>query len=66
METHELEFEIAPDGTVRMEVRGVKGPGCDKYSDWLMRLLESEGTVERTAEYYEQSTGTNIDLGVRG
>jgi hypothetical protein len=66
METHELELEIAPDGTVRMKVRGAKGPVCDKYAEWLFRLMESEGEIEHTEEYYEQPTGVDINLEVRG
>jgi acylphosphatase len=66
METHELELEIAPDGTVRMHVRGAKGAACEKYAEWLTRLLVGEATIERTEEYYEQSAGVDVDLGVRG
>lgn len=66
METHELEIEIAADGVVRMHVRGAKGATCEKYAEWLTRLLAGDATVERTEEYYEQSTGVNVDLGVRG
>lgn len=66
METHELDIEIAADGTVRMHVRGAKGPACEKYAEWLTGLLAGQSEIERTEEYYEQSTGIDIDLGARG
>ena len=66
METHELDIEIATDGTVRMHVRGAKGPACEKYAEWLTRILAGDAEIERTEEYYEQSTGVDVDLEVRG
>lgn len=64
METHELDIEIAPDGTVRVHVRGAKGPACEKYAVFFQDVLNSRGEVERTGEYYETPTGVDVDLGV--
>ncbi|MCC8190762.1 MAG: DUF2997 domain-containing protein [Planctomycetes bacterium] len=66
METHELEIEIRPDGTVRTHVRGVKGPACEQYAALVQSILDGESVIERTEEYYEQPTGVTIDLRVRG
>lgn len=66
METHELDIEIKTDGTVRVLVRGVKGPACEQYAKLFTSILPGPSTLERTGEYYEASTGVNINLGVRG
>lgn len=66
METHELDVEIAADGTVRVHVRGAKGPACEKYAEFFQAVLNARGEVERTGEYYEPPTGVDVDLKVRG
>lgn len=65
METHELEIEVRPDGTVRLRVRGAKGPACEEYAKLFQDILSGESVVERTQEYYEAPTGVRVDLRVR-
>ena len=62
METHEIEFEIRPDGTVQAHVTGAKGGACLEYAKLLEQLLGSTGDVQLTSEYYEPPTGVQIDL----
>ncbi len=33
-----IEITIEEDGTIKSEVRGVEGPGCQGFSDWLTDL----------------------------
>jgi hypothetical protein len=65
METHELDIEIAPDGTVRVHVGGAKGPACEKYAEFFHHVLAGDMDVERTNEYYETPAGVDVDLGIR-
>ena len=55
MELQEIEVFIAPDGTVRLEVRGVKGGGCLSLTEALEKGLGS-GIIERemTNEAHEE------------
>lgn len=54
MELHEVEVTIDPDGTTRVEVRGVAGAGCLDLTAELEEALGGE-VVERelTAEAQE-------------
>ncbi|MGI5195813.1 DUF2997 domain-containing protein [Streptomyces sp. CA-288835] len=54
MELQEVEVFIAPDGTTRIEVRGVAGAGCLDLTEDLEKALGGE-IVERemTAEAQE-------------
>ncbi len=38
-ELHEVEIAIAPNGDVRVEVRGMKGPGCLEVTREMETLL---------------------------
>lgn len=55
MELQEIEVFIAPDGTVRLEVRGVKGEGCLGLTEALEKGLGG-GIVQRemTSEAHEE------------
>ena len=50
----EMEIIITPDGQVKLEVKGLKGPGCllevKKLADALGEVREQEFT----SEYYEK------------
>ena len=46
MELQEIEVTIAPDGTTRIEVRGVQGAGCLDLTESLENALGGE-VVER-------------------
>lgn len=53
MEFHEVEVTIAPDGTTRIEVRGLTGRGCLELTAGLEQALG--GTIvarELTADAY--------------
>ena len=61
MEQHEFNIEVTPDGAVRIETRGVKGPACEEYVKLFEEILAGQGAFERTAEYYEPATGVAIN-----
>lgn len=61
-EVQEIDVIIDASGNVRLEVRGVKGPGCRQLTSRLEQLLG--GTVvgrEHTPEYDEVASTTGID-----
>lgn len=62
MEMHELEVAIQPDGTVKIHVKGTKGPVCEKYVEFFEQVLNSTAEVERTSEYYEPPSDVTVDL----
>ncbi len=48
-----IELEIRPDGSVRFEVSGVAGEGCEELEALLLSALRGEVTArERTREWY--------------
>ena len=61
----EIQIEIRPDGTIRFEVGGVPGAGCEVLERLMLEALGTEVTDrERTAEFYQQ-TSTQSSLTTR-
>jgi hypothetical protein len=60
MGPEEIEFIIGPDGTVKEEVRGVKGTRCEEITAAIEDALGGE-VVEREhkPEYYERERQTD-------
>ena len=54
MKLEKLEIEIRPDGDVRVQVKGRKGPACMDYKELFREILGEVKSVETTDEYYEQ------------
>ena len=54
MDRKEIHFEIGRDGGVSFTVKGVKGKGCEKVSDALKGLGQTE-TSRPTPEYYDEA-----------
>lgn len=65
MKTHELDMEIAADGTARMNIRGTSGVACEKHIEWVTGFLGAYATIDRKGDYYEQPTGVAANCGVR-
>ncbi len=67
MDLQEIDVVIDPDGQVRIEVRGVKGPSC---VDLTRGLEEALGAVVRerelTPEAHEAGTHAEAARQVRG
>jgi hypothetical protein len=54
----EIEIEVLPDGTIRMNTHGLKGSKCDEELRPIERALGKVKDHSRTKEYYEQSATT--------
>jgi len=53
MEKHELEIEILPNGKVRVETFGVKGPQCMEYAEMMQKIVGSLQDKKLKTEFYE-------------
>ena len=51
----EIAVAIAPDGTVKLETRGLKGQSCLAETEALERALGTVRSRTRTAEWYQQA-----------
>jgi hypothetical protein len=52
----EIVVTIAPDGTVKLETRGLKGQGCLAETEAVEKALGTVRSRTRTAEWYQQAT----------
>ncbi len=51
----ELIIEIDKDGTLRCEVKGVKGKACTKYKEMIEEIMQTKAKSDKkTSEYYEK------------
>ena len=60
MRKQDIEIVISPKGEVSFEVKGVKGGSCLAENKFLEAALGGYAAVvdqQKTAEYYEESTG---------
>lgn len=56
---HELEIEIAADGTVKVHVKGAKGQQCLQYVQ-IFAELGRVSSKDLTSEYYEKPPDVQI------
>ncbi|MBI3466562.1 MAG: DUF2997 domain-containing protein [Planctomycetes bacterium] len=49
----EVEIEIGADGKVVVRTKGVKGPRCLQYTQFIQELVGRETSRTLTSEYYE-------------
>jgi hypothetical protein len=58
-EKHDMEIIITPDGQVKMEIKGMKGPACVPAIQKVAEKLGRVDTQNLKPEYYEKpATGT--------
>ena len=62
MEQHDIEIEIAANGEVKVHVKGVKGPRCMSYVEFLSEVVGPVKQKQLTHEYYEPDSKVRIDL----
>jgi hypothetical protein len=63
----ELEITIAPDGTVSVQVKCIKGQSCVDETKFLEEALGGKiESRELTSEYYEQPSGVAATQKNRG
>ena len=56
---HEIEIVIAPDGEVKLEVHGIKGPACSPVVKVLADAVGELKVAEATPEFYEKEQTTH-------
>jgi len=61
----ELKFNINPDGTIKLEVSGVKGQKCLDLTKSLEKELGIVLEVEKTGEYYENVETEHVEIKTR-
>lgn len=59
MAKHEIEILITPEGDVKLDMKGLKGPGCLPEAKKIADALGEVKTQSLLPEYYEQ---TKTDL----
>lgn len=59
----QLEIEIAPDGTVRIETKGLAGQKCLAETESLEKALGSVKSREKTSEFYAGAAGARSKTG---
>lgn len=62
MAAHEIEIEIAADGTINAKISGIKGPGCQVLARELAQLLGNEISFTPSAEFYENDVQADVDI----
>ena len=61
----ELEIRIDADGTVRVEVRGMRGSRCLEYVEVFQQLLGPVEDQRPTPEFYEAEQVTHAQSHLR-
>ena len=61
-EKAEIEVVIGPDGTVRIETRGLQGEPCIQETRELEKAVGRVERREKTREYYAQSSTTKTGV----
>lgn len=61
----QLELEIDPDGTVRIETKGLKGESCLHETESLEKALGAVRAREKTSEYYGTAAGVRSQTGTK-
>ena len=63
-----ISIEIPKNGTMKYEVKGVKGTACMEESNWINEIFGKEHLMddEKTSEYYQKEAGLNTQTLGRG
>lgn len=51
---------VNKDGTVEVDVNGVKGSGCQKYTDAILKALGGELIKDEKKPEFYQTSGTSV------
>jgi hypothetical protein len=57
----QIEITIAPDGTVHLETKGLKGQTCLAETEALEKALGKLVRREKTSEFYQQVAATSVN-----
>ncbi len=55
---YQIIIEIAEDGSIKLETKGMKGPTCDNELKPIIKELGEVKEQKKTSEYYEKSNVT--------
>jgi hypothetical protein len=58
----ELDIKIAPDGTLEVHIKGVKGKACLQTAELFKRIVGPQKSQKLTGEYYEPDTHVTRDI----
>ena len=58
----ELDIKIAPDGTLEVHIKGVKGKDCLKTAELFKKIVGPQKSQKLTGEYYEPDTHVTRDI----
>jgi len=58
----ELDIKIAPDGTLEVHIKGVKGKACLQTAELFKKLVGPQQSQKLTGEYYEPDTHVTRDI----
>lgn len=58
----ELDIKIAPDGTLEMHIKGVKGKACTQMADLFKKIVGPQTSQKLTGEYYEPESHASRDI----
>lgn len=61
-----LEITFGKDGSVKSEVKGVKGPQCLEMTAFLNKVFGDDGDVQLKTSYHETVEETETDHVVDG
>ncbi len=59
----EIKFTIAADGSVKTEVKGVKGGSCKDLTKQIEKALGAVTGSKNTPEHYEKDNQAQVKLG---
>ncbi len=62
---YQIIIEIAEDGTVKLESKGMKGPTCDQELGPVVEKLGEVSEKKHTAEYYEKNNATKAKTTIK-
>ena len=52
----DINIEIGTDGKLIMDLDGFEGKECEKIADELIKILGSDATEKKKAEWYKKQT----------
>lgn len=58
----ELEIKIAPDGSVELHIKGVKGKACTQTAELFKKIVGPQTSQKLTGEYYEPDSHVTRDI----
>lgn len=62
---HKIIVEISPEGDVKMDPKGIKGPGCKAATKPFEELLGKVTSDVTTSEYHQAAVTNQLKLGTK-